>query len=264
MKMRRLSILAGSLVAGLVALPAHAELTVVTECGQLVSGRGELAADLDCSTYEEDAVEIDKGTLFLNGFTITGIAEFQPTGERATRTVQCNGRCKIRGPGSIRGGGFHGAIGGGTRMTLQNVDISNTPVTGVYAADLSMRRSTVSGNGKIGVFHVGNKLKIIDSEINDNGSRAIMTFGADTKVRMRRATITGNAGHGILTHDKLSIRDSTITGNGLDPVGCDYYLSLGMPCADITTTAAPKVLNTDCDTSVNFDTGTTWNVCAFD
>ncbi len=64
------------MISALVSLAAGvttaAEPIAITSCGQSFKGEAFLAGDLDCSGFSGSAVVIQKGSLDLRGFTITG------------------------------------------------------------------------------------------------------------------------------------------------------------------------------------------------
>jgi hypothetical protein len=61
----------------LVGLPHTVPaIELIQYCGQSFRGRGILVGDLDCSDFIGPGVVIERGRLFLDGFTISGAGYF--------------------------------------------------------------------------------------------------------------------------------------------------------------------------------------------
>jgi hypothetical protein len=236
--------LAAALLAMMLGRPVTAWAQVeVNTCGQSVSGRAVLTGDLDCTGFAGHAVIVESGRLDLNGFTITG-GNFYG--------VACFKSCKIVGPGTIKGSQRQGVTAAG-KATIRDVAITGNGQEGVEAGSVEIRDSTITGNGYSGIR-------------------------ADRSVKVRDSVITGNAysgavvgvldyiGHGMFECRKgrMSIGDSTITGNGL---GADCGVSWA--CADLESCPkAPKLRGAvTCDTSLVNGSGLpgeSWNICTLD
>jgi hypothetical protein len=169
--------------------------TLVDTCGQVLSGAGHLAADLDCSASAGAAVTIDGGgALDLAGFTITAGPDFG---------VKCEtGSCEVfsEPPGGQIVGGFM-AFWGPERATgtIRNVVVRDAVHTCARAG----------------------KLRIFDTQVQNGFICAI----SNESVYMERATITGCSIAVIASSPdvgsaKATIVDSLISGNetGVDDV----------------------------------------------
>ena len=231
----------------IAAQPARAA-TPVTTCGMTVSGAGELICDLDCSTYAGTALTLN-GTLKLNGHTLTGT-----DASADSITVDCRGKtaCIIRGPGAIVGGGV-GIVG--TYLKMTDVHVSGAG-TGVNAARARLRSCTVAGNGQM-------------VPANDGpGSLQGGGIAIGYRLTMKDSTVTGNGFYGVLHHGQLEssvdIKRSTITGNGNVSTYCSDHL---VSCGDIVTRfelRRVKTRATTCGTSRVGNDGTTLGLCSGD
>jgi hypothetical protein len=176
----------------------------VTDCGQVVEGAGLLAADLDCSTYTDGpAVVLMDGSLSLGGHQLTGNA--------AQPAILCNGRCIVRGPGSVVGG--QNSVRA-SRCDLRSVSFDGAAADSVYCSGADIRKSSISGAGGNGVY--ATTLRISRSTI-----RGSAEHGADvqTGLRASRVDVRDNGGAGLLlfipTPDqKIHIKASVVENNG--------------------------------------------------
>jgi hypothetical protein len=248
-------------------------------CGDTFVGRGNLMGD--CTGN----LTVQKGTLKLNGFTITG------TGVNA---VTCLNRCKIIGPGRIIGGGSDRGIFGQDRVTLVDVEVSGHTSLGVRSeccGGMKLTRANIHDNGGTGIQ--SSKIKGRDSEIKNNGLHGIVSTYRG--VRLKRCQIWNNGGSGLVTSTdtpeasraklvQTSILDNqefgilakqvtmiavNVSGNSLDP-DCGTT----MPCADVASVGEPKLRGSDdhCDTSLMVPEnlvgpipfGPSWGVCDLD
>ncbi len=234
-----------ALVTMAAAAPVIAKPTVaVTTCGQQVPNGtvGYLTADLDCSglTSALGAVVLGaNAVLDLRGFTLTTDAIFG---------VYCGGVTPEKGwltACTVADGTITGAMTGhaiiGKRVRASNLTISGAAVEGIFA-DGPFRGEglSVSGSGEAGVR-------------------------ADGSVRLAESTITGNGRFGVSNGPgRIRLIDSSVTGNGTD---ADCGLA-GMPCADLSSGVAPKLVSSTCETStgnpVSQGGGHDWNVCTLD
>jgi hypothetical protein len=213
---------------------AVAEPLLITTCGQTVTGRAELAADLDCSTFPGDAVSIERGSLLLNGFTLTG--SLLPG---AYAAVACHRGCRVIGPGTITGGQTGGVVGDllGPTVFVYVRDVTITGCTGTAAAaELLRARGVTATNNGAGLYG-GATLRVRDSFVMDN------------------------LGIGAFTQGRVRIADSTVTGNAYDPAGC---LVPGV-CPDVASYRPPRVVRTVCGLSASISAPyAPWGVCQND
>jgi hypothetical protein len=239
--MRRRVFVGISLLAFAAVLPVRAawSKTPITECGQFFHGKGILVADLDCSGYDGHAVLMSSGKLDLAGFTIT---------QGHGYAVGCSGNCRIVGPGKLVGNPIGYEV-----VRAESVSVRNVVITG--------------GNGGV---NATNNAKTGRAAVRDStvtGSQ----FGivADRLAKVIRSTVTGNRTVGVASGNfscnpgKVFAIDSTITGNGTDPL-CEVSLS----CADVASCNHEPILRrTVCDTSYKLDSGipgNTLGVCTLD
>jgi hypothetical protein len=223
------------------AFPAGAAITQVFYCGQTFRGRGVLVSDLDCVGFGGTGVTIERGRLELNGFSITGAAQFG---------VHCLTTCLITGPGSISGNGLDGIRTEGW-VALRGVTVSNNALDGVNARN----------------FSSASRVTASDSTIINNGFNGVES---DSSVILRRSLVSGNLEHGVDvgaqncdTTGRLLLFRSTVTGNA-------NSCSVSPVCADPSSCGRndrPPVLRrlSSCGTSyVRGSGGATWNVCSQD
>jgi hypothetical protein len=223
------------------SLPSGAATTQVFYCGQTFRGRGILIGNLDCTGFGGTGVTIERGGLNLNGFSITGAAQFG---------VHCLTTCLISGPGMISGNGLDGIRTEGW-VALRGVTVSNNALDGVNARNSSS----------------ASRVTASDSTIVNNGFNGIES---DSSVILRRSSVTGNGEHGIDvgaqycdTTGRLLLFRSTVSGNA---TSC----SVSPVCADLSACGrnnrAPRVRNSStCGTSyIRGSAGESWNVCSQD
>ncbi len=226
----------GCLLAMLLfSMPAAA--ADVTTCGQIVAGKGELIADLDCTGFPGAAVIVNKGSLNLAGFTLTGGDD---------DGVFCDRSCRVFSDppgGSIVGSGFQGiesdrsvraefitvsgsgweAIEAGERLFARGVLASGNLVTGGTAAlsafpgRIKLRESTVTANAGVGVWS-GKSAVLVDSDVTANDADGV---GASQKVKLKRSTVSGNGGFGVDASSKdgkVTVKESSVEFNTLSGV----------------------------------------------
>ncbi len=247
------------------AIPAQAAAppVEVNTCGQVFSGRGFLAGDLDCSAVPVIAVTIQGGTLDLRGFTLTS----------AGAGVACTKSCKVISDppgGMITSDGLGtipavaaGPLPGGPRIHLRvsdvvlndatigttdgNIKLTDSTVigavSGLFAAvdtplgTARLLRSVVTGNAGTGV--ISSKAKIIDSEVSNNGELGVL--GARS-ASIKRSTISGNGFDGVATNDKLvRVTDSIITGNGIAGIDLPIFSKAKILRSDVSGNIAQGV-----------------------
>jgi hypothetical protein len=284
-------VIVGFALVGIVALSLGASAasaqTVVTTCGQEVSGDVVLAADLDCTGVELGLV-INGGKLAMNGHSISNAND---------ENVRCTKPCTIVGPGLITGALWFGVNALETSVHMQQVDVTNCHVGGVQAWKKCVLDgpATISGNG-VGV-RGGKSVKANNVTITGNQGPAIdvasiKPVGAAV---VKGCTITGN-GSGISAQSRVKVTDSTITGNGVFGAsaggslgggscvrpgsltlkgsivtGNDTDPDCGTPkvCADVVTCILPPRIKfgSTCDHSYVNESGNPgqdWGVCALD
>jgi hypothetical protein len=259
----RLRIVAPALaVVGMLAvLPAHA--VDVTSCGQVVPAGevGNLVADLDCAGTPVAVVLARNAGLEMGGFRLSG-------GFPGGNGVACEaGACLVNGPGRISGFDF-----------------------GVTTMSGSARRLSVSGvdfdGNSWGIRHEGRGLtSVTDVTIRDclNGAgvlvwrlratnvrveRCINGFSVVTSVKGENVAATDNGNAGIAAGGQAALRGVTARGN---QIGINARLmrltdsdSTGNPFADLLSGGRPRLTNTTCGTSRNYNTGDTFGICQDD
>jgi hypothetical protein len=159
----------------------------LTECGQTVSGRYHLEADLDCTGVVGHGVNmLGRGArLELRGFTISNAS---------ASGVQCGHGCKIFGPGTISGSQLHGVRAGGVAKLFGVTIIGNG--LGIDAANNAnrgraiVRDSLVEGNDGFGVY-AQRRVKLIDSIVTGNGSGVVVDC-ENGKYKLKRSTVDAN------------------------------------------------------------------------
>ena len=277
-----------------LALAASAVAVDITTCGQSVADLdvGVLQADLDCTGQAgiclhlgvddadvgcssagdchftldpcaNTAVSLGAGSVLqLNGHSITGAG------------VLCSaaGTCSVTGPGSILaapigilarkkvvasgltidGGGF-GVVSRLGGALLNDVNLTDNTEDGIWSWRGTIRASNVvaTGNGDNGLYATLKPVIARDVTTSNNGNHGIDGH----PVRGINVTAQGNVGIGVVSAKGLSIRDSTVTGNGL-----------GYGGLDIVSARRPRVRNTVCDHSSNIgtDENPNWGVCTLD
>ncbi len=257
-----------SLICLFLPLAALAGTTVITQCGQVVKGRAELAANLDCTTYDGRAITVERGRLKLNGFTVTGNPNLVALGCQ-NAVIDCLRRCKVIGPGTVTNGGLAncnvGAVDAGGGI------VSDLTVTGNLGDGISSARkivnSLITNNGRDGVANTGNVIKIQKSVISGNardGVRGVSSTGA----KLIETTVTNNNGYGVFIGGLKKIRlrrGSVVTGNGAGGGPCDDGSGGSAPCVDLFSRRMPTVdASSICETSLDRDLLVPWGVCSLD
>ncbi len=240
----------------------------VTTCGQIVSGTGQLLADLDCSANADEAVKLS-GRLLLNGFTLIGNPAFD--------VVRCEvGRCGVSGPGTITGGSDGVRSDRGARVDAGAVIAGNAGDGVRTESTAKVMDSTVSGNGGDGV-RSKSRATVQRSTVSGNGGDGVRT---DSTASLKESTVTGNAGAGVDSDRTAKAKVSSVTANGLDGLkGLKVVLSnstatgngtapicgLLDDCADLAAASRPRLAGiSGCGTSRDTENGGSWGVCAND
>jgi len=265
------TVIAASALLGFFGSAEGADVTVVTTCGQVVTGTGELQADLDCSTYEGVAVTVTRGALHLNGFTVTGNAARvgEPGDCSVGVVVACDSsNCTIEGPGTVTGGAVPTCNVGAVAFFRKVLSVSSTGNAGSGVSHAKrIDGSTITGNGRHGV-EIGNVATTLrDSVVSGNGGRGIQGVGAK-RAKLIGTTVSGNQGQGVFFGDagkgRAMLRGSDVSGNALAPLACEAEYP-GIACADIVGPLPPRVDDAStCGTSADGATGQTFGVCAGD
>ena len=230
-----LALLFSVLATGPTAYAAPA--VTVDTCGQIVTGVGTLAADLDCSGFASgESVTLRKGArLELNGHTLTGNSgqvvvlcckEIEPA-------PACKlAKCSVFGPGVITGGlgGIRSdradvrdltidvAAGDGVsaidRAKIRNSTITGSAFAGVDSQRIQVRESSISGHTT--GLRATVSIKVSDSDITGNSGSGVSLQGANTakRVVLKDSMVSQNGDFGILATTRATVRRSEITDNG--------------------------------------------------
>ncbi len=257
-------------VVAIAMLPASAlaTSTAITQCGQAPAQDAHLIADLDCSSFDGAAIRMNRGTLALNGHTVSGNPDRLPNPDSDLdedgAVVSCDSyRCTLKGPGTVTGGGEllyrnTGAVWGFAHVS--DLNVVNNRSNGVGAVR-RMERCTVTGNGGIGVASRSRGV-ISDSVISENGY-GIKSWSR--RIRLRQTLVTGNSGQGVVNSRGIGLHRSHVTGNATDP---DMCAALGgtTACADLVTGNRPPRVGrlSTCTSSAEFFGGEPWGVCDAD
>jgi hypothetical protein len=277
-----------------LALAVSAAAVDVTACGQSVADLdvGVLQADLDCTgqpgicvhpggndedvacstagdcysaldTCAHTAVSLGAGAILqLNGHSITG----------AGVLCSAEGSCTVTGPGSILSapvgilarkkvvasgltidGGVFGIVSRLGGAILADLNLTNNTEDGIWSWRGTIHASNVvaTGNGDSGLYATLKTVIARGVTASNNGNHGIDGY----PVRASDVTAQGNVGIGVVSAKGLSIRDSTVTGNGL-----------GYGGLDVVSARRPRVRNTVCDHSKDIGPAENpnWGVCTLD
>lgn len=225
----------------LATVPVHADDVAVTQCGQTVYGKGHLAADLDCSTGVLQTIQL-YGRLDLNGHTLTGPAQ--------TFAIECPGKCKITGPGTITGTTGAGVLGRRT-MVMEDVTLTGLDTAVKLKSDTgkgsgTFRRCTLTGNAA--GIRSNMAVNLVDTTISGTThSGAVVGIGfVENGVEC--------------TFRPLRLKRSSVTGTA-DGADCGTSHN----CADlITCEKPPRLIDSTCGTSCQGESGipcANWGVC---
>ncbi len=177
------------------------------------------------------------------------------------------------------------------RVVVIDSTVSGGTGVGVSGERVRVTNGAITGNAGSGIeAFAARSIRVKDSDISGNGGKGIFDpTDGPRKVVVQNTTITGNGEEGINVPVPLLIKSgSVITDNGLDGVNMSHplekvkvvvkdstltgngtHLDCGVvqTCADISTTQAPIVTNTTCNTSYDITSGfpgTSWDLCALD
>jgi hypothetical protein len=233
-----------------------------------------LESDLDCSAYDGEAVNLERSTLQMNGFTIRGNPALERDGGIGVSAVWCLHGCTIVGPGTVTGAGG-GTSGGhrcctgeavsGDRVSATNLTIEGNGGPGIGAAlRLTLDHCTIRNNAGYGAFWGGHAL-IRDTAIEDNGIAGAWAWRGGS-VRLQRTTITGHPGQGLIA-DRARLIDTTITGNATDPAECDYESGVALfddHCVDLYVSTKANASRVVCTSSFSEATQSPTGLCTND
>jgi hypothetical protein len=224
------------------------------------------------------------GKLALNGFTITG----------GVVGVNCDGPCKVIGPGTVVEGTQIG-INGFESLRIRDVTLTDHVSFAVqcFRACKIDGATTISNNGA--GIRVGAKLTLDGATVTGNMGSGIDASNTDgsARVDVRNSTVTnnrdgiraqrlakitdstvsGNTRHGVLVgiesgpacarKGTARLMGATVTGNATEPT-----CGVSVGCGDLSTCSPPKLAGgSTCDRSfvLGSDNVTAdWDVCAAD
>jgi len=228
----------------------------VTACGTVVPERdiAVLQADLDCGVLPV-GVTLGRGArLELNGHVLSG-------GQQAVLADFGAGHAWVDGPGAVTGAevgittAADGVSGRGAELRLTDVDLHDNDI-GAFADRLRLTRVTAERNLHGLASNFG--LTGVDVVASDNTHFGV--WSAAGKIKIRRLTATNNGWYGAIATQggRVTLIDSTVSGNA------PAYGAI-----DISSSRRPSLKNVGCGRSSNsysvfFTGGTSWNVCADD
>jgi hypothetical protein len=182
----------------------------VTACGQLVTGKGSLVADLDCSGIVGPGVILaDYSSLDLGSFTLSG-----GDGDG----VLCQGYCVVRSGDTEVGGTIAGFSGDGVVARNPLESIGQVRVTRVTVRD--------NGGNGVSVDEADGSVTVGKSEVRGNGAMGVFS---PQRMRINRSTISGNALEGI-RGERVKITGSVVE---LNSTGVDASLYLNVDHSEI-------------------------------
>lgn len=244
---------------------------------------------------QEAGVRIANSTVSNNGIAVEAQSSTRGRVRVVTSTITSNGRGVVANHGalirdSVISGNTNDGASVSTKLTVKNSQIIGN---GTYGASSDKNRfvdSVISGNGEEGIrlFLGSERLKVLRTTIDGNGSDGVFLAGVRTLIR--DSTITNNGGHGLnRASRKLKVVGSTVSDNRLNGVdapgfagctvalqfvgstisgnGSDPSCGVSVTCADIASCAPPSLSASTCDTSYDTNSGfpgLSWGVCALD
>ena len=269
-----------SLIAALCGITGRALAlppTMVT-CGDTIAAQRNAHLIGDCS----GSIRIASGRLFLDGHTITG------TGLAA---IECEGGCRVDGPGIIASGGSTFGISGDDRIRITSVTISGHETAGINSGQVGgiriadsvithngvgvrgtrihVRNSTISDNRGSGIIATTRGVNMKGCTVEHNGEDGIATiltddFGNVVKVSSSNVRFNGNFG---IVAKNVSAKGVIVRSNSQDG-NCDGQY----PCADLAAVRRPHLSLVACSTSLQIPEelsgpipfGPSWSVCDSD
>ncbi len=198
-------------------IPSAFAQTEITSCGQVVTGKAFLSADLDCTGYDDEVLVHE---LFHDDedASVVGAAVIV----KRTGTIELRGHTLTGGQLGIFCGKSCTVLGGG-------VTVTGSVVHGIIASkNLTIKDTTVSNNGEAGLF-VNRTLRATGCTISGNRSGTWIS----ATIKLVSSTVTGNAEFGIGA-DGVSLLDSSLSNNGV---------------VDLSSKRRPHLKRSTCETS---------------
>jgi hypothetical protein len=259
-----------------VARPAAAIPPIYVTCGDTITANRNAHLIGDCT----GSIRVASGRLFLDGFTISG------TGLAA---IECEGGCRIDGPGTIASSGSTFGVSGNDRIRVTGLTISGHASAGVNSGEVGgirvadalitdngvgirgtrirVRGSVIRDNVENGITATTRGVNIKESDVLDNGGDGIATVLSDdygNLVKIVLSHVRGNGNFGIvaknITVTRAEVRDNS------------QNLECGdtRPCADVGAVYEPKFFVLACDTSMMIPEefsgpipfGPSWGICS--
>jgi hypothetical protein len=225
--------------------PLLAQTVPISACGDTVPAgmTGVVANDITCGSGPGSfvvAVE-DRGTLDLAGRTLSG----------GSTGVRCARRCTVtstNGTGTIRDATTAGiaVVGERGRLKASNLSLENNTSLGVLSdfdtAVVRGKQVNLTGSG------IGVQARLAQlSDFTASGNYTVLQV---VIAALDGATISNSSNYGVVSI-AARIRNSSITGSAGG--------------VDIFTQRRPRVVNTTCEVSRDFNAPTvTWGVCTND
>ncbi len=152
---------------------------------------------------------------------------------------------------------------------IRDSEVSGGDDQGINTFAAKIERSDVSGHGGHGVE--ASRIVVSESTVSNNGGDGLRAWSSYASSRFERSfiarvvanevSVSGNTASGIRSEDNLRVTGSGVSGNSLS-APCN--VEPGVYCADLVSGRKPGVVETTCDTSLDVDTATDWDVCALD
>jgi hypothetical protein len=228
----------------------------VTVCGQVVEGRGVLAADLFCSNPNLNAGVVlgVGGSLDLAGHTLT-------VEEHGTTAIKCGYSCKVFGGSIVLIGEAGWAVHAAERVNVSDVEISvvANALNARYAHGVTGRIGKISSSVITSVYDCAagfEKVQVRDVQCVDN---IVQGVEGSKRVLVKDSTFEGfpnGAFRGVWSSTvtgRVTVKGSVIGG---------YEHSIATWHA-----RPPAVRETQCERSgvlENEGVTGTWNVCSLD
>lgn len=197
--------------------------------GSGVSSSSGLAFVAGGALHLEDCAIVSAGASFGVVFAPTGASELYVS------------NCAISGNGSASAGGgiqVRPTGQGSADIVLDNVRVENNR-TGIVidgrtttgSNNVTVRNSTIGGSSAFGLNAIDSgggstDVMIEGSSLSNNGSQGVVANGANTRVRMRDSTVSGNAtgliaiaGGSLISHGGNVVAGNTANGAFTQTVG---------------------------------------------
>jgi hypothetical protein len=249
---------------------------VYVTCGDTVNANRNARLMGDCT----GTIRLVSARLSLDGHTISGTA---------LAADECEGGCRIDGPGAIVSAGSTFGVSGNDRIRVNGLTISGHASAGINAgqiggiriADASitdngvgirgtrirMRHSQIFENVGNGVTATTRGVNVRSSDVVDNGGDGIATVLSDdfgNVIKLAYSHVRGNGNFGVVAKN-ISVTLTDIRDNGQDPA-CGG----SRPCAHVGAGRRPHIYANACDTSMVIPEefsgpipfGPSWSVCS--